>query len=91
MQGRDVLGIAKTGSGILFSKSFDLGSPGYYYENSFEMKFLSGKTAAYLWPAIVHIMAQRDLEVSVWVWVSSGKFEEDYGSSRFGSRSLGIL
>ena len=34
MSGRDVLGIAKTGS---------------------------GKTVAYLWPAIVHIMDQREL------------------------------
>lgn len=36
LSGRDVLGIAKTGS---------------------------GKTAAYLWPAIVHIMDQPDLDV----------------------------
>lgn len=35
MSGRDIIGIAKTGS---------------------------GKTAAYLWPLLVHIMDQRELE-----------------------------
>lgn len=35
MSGRDIIGIAKTGS---------------------------GKTAAYLWPMIVHIMDQRELQ-----------------------------
>ena len=35
MSGRDIIGIAKTGS---------------------------GKTAAFLWPALVHIMDQKELE-----------------------------